>query len=712
MKHVILFVLLSVLAGAVCAATDLEALAQRCPSGTIGFIATSGTEDFGAAFRSSIAGQIASDPQVKSFFEQLFASVSKLNDEDSAKAQDFLDFAEQVFRSPTIGAISIDPVNNTDRPTFFLISRTVTDSKEFNAALEKAVSSIFDAGDVQKQTIAGSTVYTSADPSQRETVYMAQSGEYFILAGNDGGYSLLSNGPANTQLAGVLSRVPASQDAVVGYVDVRKIMALAEEEVGQDFETIKSVLQSLGLQDVSHALMHAGFEGKNIVAQNLVKTPTSEGIWNALGRADRGLFNYVDPRALQACVFQVDPAVLYDTVMTAIARASADTAQEAQEGIAEVEAMLDFRIREDLLANIEGSFMGYALPVNASPELMSGGYVIAARLKDAQKVEKCLLNLGSVIQSFGQQQVQVTSQQTADGKTIHIWAVTLMAMMQIIPSWSIEGDMLIFTSHPSVTKSAVARFAAGQQDSLVSDARFTALLSTVPNDAIMISLMDSKTNARQLMQMLQRFWPMMNMGLMQEGIQLPIMLPSIDAYIEQMEPGLRYARKTSDGIESFYMGTGLEAGAGGVAGGAMGLAVLMPALNRTKKIAQRVVSGTNLKEVGLAAIVYANDHDGKFPSTLNELTADYDVSEKTLTSPRKPDDFQGPSYILVPGLTDAAPASAVLAYENPAFVEDDQVNVLYTDGHVAAESKETLKQNLKTTYEHLGKPMPEIDWGN
>lgn len=710
MKHVgSYFIYFIVLAGTVCAATDLEALAQRCPSGTIGFIATSGTEDFGAAFRSSIMGQIASDPQVKSFFEQLLASISKMSDEDCAEAGPFLGLAKQVFRSPTIVAISVDPANPSDDPQVVLISKIVSDRGEFNAALDSVINS--EAGS-KKQIVNGSTVYTSADPNQSDAAYLAQSGDLFYIGINDKNFALLANGSTNTQLAGVLSRVPASQDAVVGYVDVQKIMALAEEEVGQDFETIKSVLQSLGLQDVSHALMHAGFEGKNIVAQNLVKTPTSEGIWNALGRADRGLFNYVDPRALQACVFQVDPAVLYDTVMTAIARASADTAQEAQAGIAEVEAMLDFRIREDLLANIDGSFMGYALPVNASPELMSGGYVIAARLKDAQKVEKCLLNLGNVIQSFGQQQVQVTSQQTADGKTIHIWAVTLMAMMQIIPSWSIEGDMLIFTSHPSVTKSAVARFAAGQQDSLVSDARFAALLSTVPNDAIMISLMDSKTNARQLMQMLQRFWPMMNMGLMQKGVQLPIMLPSIDAYIEQMEPGLRYARKTSDGIESFYMGTGLEAGAGGVAGGAMGLAVLMPALNKTKKIAQRVVSGTNLKEVGLAAIVYANDYDGRFPSKFQDLIAEADLSPKSLENPRKPDGFDGPGYILVPGLTDKAAADIVLAYENPAFVEGDEINVLYTDGHVAAESKETLKQNLKTTYEHLGKPMPEIDWGN
>jgi len=45
---------------------------------------------------------------------------------------------------------------------------------------------------------------------------------------------------------------------------------------------------------------------------------------------------------------------------------------------------------------------------------------------------------------------------------------------------------------------------------------------------------------------------------------------------------------------------------------AMLLAILMPALNKVKKIAQRVVCGTNLKGMGNAMTVYANDFDGQY----------------------------------------------------------------------------------------------------
>ncbi len=45
---------------------------------------------------------------------------------------------------------------------------------------------------------------------------------------------------------------------------------------------------------------------------------------------------------------------------------------------------------------------------------------------------------------------------------------------------------------------------------------------------------------------------------------------------------------------------------------AMLLAILMPALNKVKKIAQRVVCGTNLKGLGTAQVVYANDYQDQY----------------------------------------------------------------------------------------------------
>jgi prepilin-type N-terminal cleavage/methylation domain-containing protein len=45
---------------------------------------------------------------------------------------------------------------------------------------------------------------------------------------------------------------------------------------------------------------------------------------------------------------------------------------------------------------------------------------------------------------------------------------------------------------------------------------------------------------------------------------------------------------------------------------AMLMAILMPALSKVKKIAMRVVCGTNLKGLGTAQTVYANDYDDEY----------------------------------------------------------------------------------------------------
>ena len=47
---------------------------------------------------------------------------------------------------------------------------------------------------------------------------------------------------------------------------------------------------------------------------------------------------------------------------------------------------------------------------------------------------------------------------------------------------------------------------------------------------------------------------------------------------------------------------------------ALAMAILMPALGRTKAIAQRIVCSTNMKGLSLAIHVYANDYDDKFPT--------------------------------------------------------------------------------------------------
>ena len=73
---------------------------------------------------------------------------------------------------------------------------------------------------------------------------------------------------------------------------------------------------------------------------------------------------------------------------------------------------------------------------------------------------------------------------------------------------------------------------------------------------------------------------------------------------------------------------------------AMLLAILMPALNKVKRLAQRLVCATNLKGLGTAMIVYANDFDDEYveqgrgyPHDWGEGTAGWQIQNYQFDSP-------------------------------------------------------------------------------
>jgi prepilin-type N-terminal cleavage/methylation domain-containing protein len=56
---------------------------------------------------------------------------------------------------------------------------------------------------------------------------------------------------------------------------------------------------------------------------------------------------------------------------------------------------------------------------------------------------------------------------------------------------------------------------------------------------------------------------------------------------------------------------------------AMLLAILMPALNKVKRLAQRLICGTNVKGIGTAMQVYANDYMDEFPMQFPNADPDH-----------------------------------------------------------------------------------------
>jgi prepilin-type processing-associated H-X9-DG protein len=303
--------------------------------------------------------------------------------------------------------------------------------------------------------------------------------------------------------------------------------------------------------------------------------------------------------------------------------------------------------------------------------------------------------------------LQISSRQRSDGTTVHSWVVAPLAIMQIMPCWTTADKHLVVASNAALCDLAVKQVVSKGRggESIRTTEGYKKATAKIPANVVSLRYCDSKIQFKQVKLGLQGVWPMITMAAANANIKLPAVLPSLDSVIEQMGPSCCYCWFDSDGLHSRYQGSGFEAMS--VAGASLGVGILMPALARTREVAKRMTSGTNLAGIGKACLIYANDHDDKLPPNLEELIEKCDLSPKTLESPLKPKGFDGPSYIYIAGQTTSMEPGNIVAYENPEFCTEG-VNVLFMDCHVSWVKRDEFLHQLEETYKRLGREMPEI----
>jgi len=133
------------------------------------------------------------------------------------------------------------------------------------------------------------------------------------------------------------------------------------------------------------------------------------------------------------------------------------------------------------------------------------------------------------------------------------------------------------------------------------------------------------------------------------------------------------------------------------------LAILMPALGKTRQLAQRIMCSTNLSGLGKAIVVYTNDYNDAYPSTdgwCDVLIEDCDVTPEQFCCPSSDAKVGKSSYAIninVAGkkVSEVSPDTVLLFETNPAVNpaggpeilstdnhQRDGCNVLFADGHV------------------------------
>jgi prepilin-type processing-associated H-X9-DG protein len=162
------------------------------------------------------------------------------------------------------------------------------------------------------------------------------------------------------------------------------------------------------------------------------------------------------------------------------------------------------------------------------------------------------------------------------------------------------------------------------------------------------------------------------------------------------------------------------------------MAIMMPALARTRTIAQRMVCATNLSGLGKAMLIYANDYNDIFPTTSKwcDLLVEYqNVSKQTFACPAALTKYRSVRFIdqcnyamnkNVEKLGENAPPDMVLLFESqpgwnqsggPEILTTDNhyegCNIAFVDGHVEFAKTKDLKNLRWTTRENeIAPPEP------
>ena len=141
--------------------------------------------------------------------------------------------------------------------------------------------------------------------------------------------------------------------------------------------------------------------------------------------------------------------------------------------------------------------------------------------------------------------------------------------------------------------------------------------------------------------------------------------------------------------------------------------LLLPTMGRARETANRVKCSSCLKQIGLAALLYSNDHGGQLPPDFATMVQTQDITADVFTCPSS-DVYMAPgattqqvvasmlagdhlSYAWTgAGLRNDAPADIVLAFDLERHVPKDGVtttgiNVLLGDGTVTFVNEATAK---------------------
>ena len=693
-----------------------QPLADRIPADAVVYVGWAGAESMGPGFEASHLKALLDSAEVGRWVNDVIPQIVQ----KAAQQQGGMPAAEMeaasgllapMWRHPT--ALYIGPVDMAGEQGPVPRVALICDAGEEAASLQQNLQQF-----VEQQ---------GGENAPFPVVVRKVGNVVALVVGNTPELDAVLGGKGNGKTITAVKSFAAAMSAqkspvLAGYVDAEAIIRFADKMVAQqgdagmkeNWPQAKDALGLAGLKRVSFA---AGFDGKDWGTHAFIEAPAPRKGLLAMLEAEPvsdDALRAIPSTATMAGVARVNLGGVFDAIRAAINKLDKRQGAEFDQAIGQVNEMLTLDVRQDVLGALGDEWSYYLAPEITGRGPL--GIVMVNRLGDAGKAQAASDKLQELAnQVIGQQlppDAKVSFKQAKVGGV----TVQYLATPLVTPSWSIQDGNLYFGLYPQLVAGA-AGHVSREGKSILDNEKFVALRKRLGGQkATSFQFYDLPATAPtnyQTWLMLSSFGKFGDLL----GVDTPpMMLPPLQTFVGHVSVAGSVTWTDAAGwhfrgVTPFPGGTLVASETGGLLDAQSAVilpAILLPSLNRAREQANMTKSAVNLRMIGQAAHLYANEHKGRLPDDLaatHEFVTNLDAYVNPRSGTAAPVGLEGDElkawinessdYVyLGAGKSIRERADVVIAHEKTEGATRG-IYILFMDGHVEFQEMPQARQTIE-----------------
>lgn len=405
----------------------------------------------------------------------------------------------------------------------------------------------------------------------------------------------------------------------VAWVDLPAILKLAGADKPADAKSMDSKMWKVSnleafrsvivlMDDASAGSRFACFAHVDNFKHGLPRLYDQPGITDAD-------LNCIPKDASWATVTKLDLRATFDDAVSEVKKADPQAGEQV-EGMAATVATLAGMTTDDLFGALGDTWALYDSPSHAGVSIT--GMVLVGETKNPKAVHGLLSRLAQGVAAAGFKGVKVKLEQSKDGEhTIH-YVVFAGAPSPVAPAWGFVGDRFVIGFSPQSVAVALRQVdPKTRKESILAADDFKRVRPQLAKELSSFWYSDIRATYSSTYGLFTVVRTMIaSVSANSDGATPIAAIPPYPDALGSARNTVGGCTRDADGV--LYISYGGLPGAAlltnsNVAGSALAISILLPSLSRARELAKRAVSSANLRGIGQACHIYANDNKDKFP---------------------------------------------------------------------------------------------------